>query len=207
MLAPVYYVENQPNLGLNRKPLKKFESMKNMMYDYAYDSTVHSMRHIIKPKNVLIKIFWIICLLISCTACSSMITLAIMNYFKYETVTKAETVFEVPTPFPAVSVCNMNPYSTRKAFDFVQNILTMNNLNNLSTLFSYGTILSEFMGFRYAVGVNLRSSSVSDEFRKQMGFQLNDMFLSCTYNQKACDYSNFFWFFDTLYGYLYENII
>lgn len=182
---------------------KKCEMIRNKIYEYANDSTTHSVPHIFKRENPLIKTFWIICFLASTAACSFMITLSIMNYFRYETVTKAETVFEIPTPFPVVSICNVNSLTSRKAFDFVHDFLTRNNISsNLNYTFSVAKAdMSTFLEGRYAIGVNLLSAKFTDDIRKEMGLQLNDMLLSCTFNMQKCTIENFVWFFDVLYGY------
>ena len=45
-----------------------------------------------------------------------------------------------------------------------------------------------------------RWNSLTDEQRKGMGLQMEEMLFMCLYNGKACTAEDFFWYFDSFYG-------
>ena len=55
------------------------------------------------------------------------------------------------------------------------------------------------MQYRYFAGLNANALNESDQ--RRMGFNLDEIMISCTYNLEACNSSEFEWYYDTLYGY------
>lgn len=126
--------ENKPNVTLflrSHSPTPTLTStqdqlspqIKEIIYNSAVLSTAHAIPYIFKRKNHLIRVLWALCLLACTGVCAWMITTAITGYFAYESVTKIENVLEIPTTFPTISICNMNPFVTSYSLEFVQTIL------------------------------------------------------------------------------------
>jgi hypothetical protein len=115
---------------VNSNNAKKRAEIKEIIYESALDSTTHAIPHIFKRPNYFVKLFWIVCFLASTAFCAWLIAMSTINFFHYETVTKTETVLEIPTNFPTISICNLNPYLTNYSIEFVKNILTQNGLYN-----------------------------------------------------------------------------
>jgi hypothetical protein len=96
-------------------------------------STSHGIPNIFKPTRAPIRVLWTVCFLAALTTCSFMIFLSITDYYSYDVVTKYETVSEIPSPFPAVSICNVNPLTTQEAVNLTEFFLESEfNLPNLS---------------------------------------------------------------------------
>ena len=102
--------------------------IKEIIYESATDSTTHSIPHMFKRKSRFLKVFWLVCFFCATGVCAWMISLSITDYFSYETVSKTETIVEIPSKFPTVSICNMNAFVTNYSLQFVQNLLTANGL-------------------------------------------------------------------------------
>jgi hypothetical protein len=113
-----------------RSTSRKDMTVKEIIYESAIDSTAHSIPYIFKRDNYFIKIFWVISFFASTILCGWMIYKAIFCYVSYETVSKTQTVLEIPTTFPTISICNMNSYLTNYSIDFVESILTENGIYN-----------------------------------------------------------------------------
>ena len=60
-----------------------------------------------------LKAFWSICLIMSISACAYLITQTLLSYFSYETYTSSKTIFQNPTDFPMITICNNNQYTTK----------------------------------------------------------------------------------------------
>lgn len=106
----------------------KREQIKEIVYESATGSTAHSIPHIFKRENRFLKFFWLLCLLAATGVCAWMVSLTIADYLTFETVSKTESVLEIPSTFPTVSFCNINPFVTNYSFSFVQDLLTKNGL-------------------------------------------------------------------------------
>lgn len=106
---------------------QKLKKLSDIIYESTQSSDTHGIKHIFKrEKHVFIKCVWLICILASGSVCAWLMARAVCNYFEYETVSKTETINQIPTLFPTVSICNMNQFSTNYSLQFVQKILLGN---------------------------------------------------------------------------------
>lgn len=106
----------------------KLKEIKEAIHEAATDSTAHSIPHMFKRRNVFLKIFWSLCLLAATGVCAWMISTSIIDYLSYDTVSKTESVLDLPAQFPTVSICNMNSFVTNYSIDFVKRVLTQYKL-------------------------------------------------------------------------------
>ena len=124
--------------------------------------------------HIVIKIFWIFCLLGSLTISSYLIIGNIIGYFQYEVTTTVRQLYESPSLFPEVIICNQNLITTKT-----------------------GYTLSLDPSFPADPGV----LPVSEQIL--LGHSINDILLSCTFNGIECSASDFYWFFDRNLGNCY----
>lgn len=178
---------------------RKLKSISAIVNESAYDSTTHGIPHMFKREHAFLKLFWLVCFVASACACAYTISRSISGYMQHETVSKVETLLEIPTLFPTISICNLNPFTTETAFLSNKMFLSQNNLSNLDAILATSSS-SSYVLLRYLLGSNLRNSTYTDEMRKKMGLSLQDMIIDCSYNQAPCSAEDFEWYFDTLYG-------
>lgn len=128
-------LESQSSSSLSRRRRREIEEI---VFESATSSTTHAIPHIFKRENLFLKLFWIVCLLGATGVCAWMVSLSIIDYFDYETVSKTETVLEIPTTFPTVSFCNINPFVTNYSLQFVEDLFVKNGVakpyENLSVI-------------------------------------------------------------------------
>lgn len=187
----------------NHANKQSFEYTKQILRESAMDSTSHGIPHIFKRQNISLKIFWFICFNVSALICFFMISKTIVDYLQYETVSRTETIYEIPSEFPTVSICNLNPFQTNNSIEFVNDILVRNNLDNMSSLFLGPLSYSTIKKFRYFTISNAANPNITDATRKALGMQLEDMLLSCTFNLEPCNSSEFQWYYDGIFGSCY----
>lgn len=190
---------NNTNNGSDSDP-PAANSWKGIVTESAHDSTTHGLPHIFKRKHVSIKLFWLVCFLISSGFCFYMITKSVMSYFEYETVSKVERIYEIPTLFPSVSICNLNPFTTNAAYEYVRSIFEPNNLTNYTIAVSYGGFMPVLNGLLYTLGLILRDPTYSDDYRRNMSLQIDEILISCIFNTQPCSANDFVWYYDTIYG-------
>ena len=106
---------------LNRKA--KAEHIKTLMKEVLCNSLAQaSMRMNQKGRGQIRKcILFISIVILNCLALY-MLVQSIRNYFDYEVITTSRTIYETPTLFPKVTICNQNMLETEFAWDFISNI-------------------------------------------------------------------------------------
>lgn len=80
-------------------------------------STFHGLPNIFLTKNIFRKIFWLIATLVSYCYCAFLVTNNILEYNKYEVVTRYESIYENEPPFPLVFFCDHNRKKTKCIFN------------------------------------------------------------------------------------------
>lgn len=191
---------------MRQKCKEHFEIIGKVFRESAMDSTSHGLPHVFKRDTLFIQLFWIICFTASAGVCFFMISQTITDYLKYETVSKTETILEIPSKFPTISICNLNGFQTNDSAYFLSKIPNANYLLNLN-FFQYNYLpefYNSFQTFKYLLGTNAANTAVSDKTRKALGLQLDDMLISCSFNLNSCTVDDFEWYFSEFYGNCYR---
>jgi hypothetical protein len=79
---------------------------------------------------LFMRLFWIVFLIFS-SCISFYITIKYLrNYLSYDTIISIDYdyVYESPTHFPAITICNLNPLYRPRAEPFVKSVLELNNI-------------------------------------------------------------------------------
>ena len=106
-------------------------------------------------------------------------------YLNFKVIISMSYNSDSPTPMPAISVCNLNPFDMNNAAAYIGNLLTVNNLtgsSSSSTLssasFPYNPqYISAFIKANIAGDANL-----TDSQRQNLGFKLDVIFLIVSTN-------------------------
>ena len=84
------------------------KKMKKNLAQHLSDSTAYGVPKIVKSSRLFFRLFWMTFFLAGCATSIYFVYDAVMNYLEYEVITKIESVYEQPTPFPTVSFCPDN---------------------------------------------------------------------------------------------------
>jgi hypothetical protein len=112
---------NNNNNNNNRYRGKRY-IIKKRISEWSKSLTAHGLPNIFMSKRVIIKVLWTLALFTSITYCIINIYHEIVKYFQYEYTTLLETVEDVPSLFPAITFCNINPLITTEAERLVEDI-------------------------------------------------------------------------------------
>ena len=125
---------------------------------------------------------------------------SIIDYFSYDTITTAMTVYEMPALFTTVSSCSQNMFTTQAGYEFVRNYTSTNVFLETSDWMDQ-SFLNDNDLIKYGLGVKLFDPfEYTNEFRRRMGLSIKDMILSCYFNNFYCSSDDLFWYFDPYYG-------
>lgn len=191
--------------NLNNESMKnKFKHRKlliqNKLVQLVENSTSHGLPNIMRTSRISIKILWIIFLLIAISACSYMIAKTISEYLQYEVIAYSEVITELSSEFPAITLCAINPLTTKIAEQYVKELLDKDNFIDIDLdARHYIDKLSV-----YAYQANLNAFSFENaEFQKSLGLNLTEVFLNCHYNDIECNLDEFEWEYDRYLGNCY----
>ena len=171
--------ENENEITGTEKNLNEVEKKASttkiaLLKEILYNSFAQaSIRFILSP-YLDVKIFLLIFLLGSSGLASYLVIQSIMEYFTYGVITTSRTIYETPTLFPMVTICNVNWLQTEYAYNLIQQGV-IDHVTPLGT-------------FNY--------KNFSNEQKKMLGHDLNDILVDCKYNGHQCDSSDFIWSFD-----------
>ncbi len=101
--------------------------------------------------------------------------------------------------FPAVSICNINPFTTNISEIYIQNIL--NSYDNNTVDQNMNIRLENHMKMLRIQG---EMSKLNDSYKKSFAEPIEKFMISCTFNVKKCNLSDFKWYFDRVYGNCYR---
>ena len=95
--------------------INKSTQIKKAFYSVILSSSCHGLPNIFKATKKIIKFVWLICLILSAVLCFIFIWEQITNYLRYDVTTKIRVKSEFIANFPAVTICNINPFTSEKA--------------------------------------------------------------------------------------------
>ena len=174
---------------------------KAVIYTVATESTTHGVANMIKTHRTSVRIFWLCVFLGSLSGCTFFITNSIKDYLQYPVVTTVEVYNEVFSPFPAISICNLNTFQTPEGVAFVKQLLEANNLSSYlnATTLKDSNLYSEIREILYFLNAN----AYINPNRRNFSYPLDQIMTSCRYNFITCTPDEFEWFYHPLYGNCY----
>jgi hypothetical protein len=120
-----------------------------------------------------------------------------VNFLAYDVVTKIRLEDEVPMQFPRISICNINPVHTEKAYQFTLDLFSRYNISKSLYNTQYETM-------RYFITTSMNNPSINDSEKKKFQNSMHEMLLECRFNRNECNANDFEWFFNGLYAGCYS---
>lgn len=145
----------------------KRETLINTISEWSSACTFHCYPKLFFPtqnQHVILKAIWTLLFVAFLGLTCWLFALAIVNYLRFETVSKIEIIQQNPMPFPAVTICDNNPFTTEQAQEEIQRII--------DTLINSSSTIDKFMEFNL-MKMKASSSNFTDEQRQALGFNVN----------------------------------
>ena len=138
-------------------------------------------------------------------------TTSLIEFLRYEVTVKIDRYQDLPATFPAVTICNANPFNEKHANSYIKNVSSqaacfdLTNGDDFATCYNSTDISSAFDDFRQKIKRivgNDKTLTVNDY--NIYGYSLEtDMLVSCSYNGQKCTASDFKQYWDNYYGNCY----
>ena len=166
------------------------QSMYELFKGKLCNSFAQAIIAFIETRNKILKIFILTFVIVSSGLAAYLVIEGILTYFTYSVLTSTRTLFETPTLFPKITICNQNPFITNYATEFIRNrsliippkmnIFDLNYLLNLN--YSEKVKLFEKVG---SASMQIISSSISSNDKKlKISHSFDDILAYCRFNSK-----------------------
>ncbi len=176
---------------------KKKTLIKNKFKSWSISLGAHGIPRLFRAKHKSIKLMWLIFILFSISYCLLNLYRLLRVYLNYEYVTQSEVISEVPLEFPTITICDINPFTTKQAEILIEEVFQNEfNASIRNNNLSAREFLSKLeVANKRALFFSYMPEFLDDEKRKKLGFSLNDTLVECVFNLKTCDQNDFVWFY------------
>ena len=140
-----------------------------------------------------------------------LITTSLIEYLRYEVTLKIDRYQDLPATFPAITICNVNPFNEQYAYSYLRNssskaaCFDLTNGDEFTTCYNSTDTSTAFDDFKQKlkriVGNDI---TLTDADYNLIGYDLDyDMMISCTFNGQQCYATDFKQYWDNYYGNCY----
>ena len=112
-------------------------------------------------------------------------------YLQYDVTTKTRIVYETPTEFPQVTLCNLNMFTTKYGYTLLSTYYSDSKLTNLSYTAKTYVVAPTALFFLTDIISNL-----SDTDKKRISHSIDDILVGCKFNYQQCSSADFTWKWD-----------
>ena len=160
---------------LNSDKNKRKPSTRQLLKEILYNSTCQAILKIYESPSLIIKVFWLSCLLGACSLCSYFVIEALTEFFHYQVNLSSRTYFETSSLFPKVTLCNKNLFTTKYAYELAN-------------------------GRPYTDFINYINFNLNDSEREKLAHKFEHVLLDCSFNSEKCSAADFLREYDVSLG-------
>lgn len=191
----------------------KSAKIKEKFVELSSSSTSHGYPNMFRTKYWSVRVMWLIFFLAATGFCAFMIYRSLNDYLSFDVVTEIRGFSEIPTDYPTITLCNLNPMISKASYKLITKYLKKNitldlslNAKNLTNSVT-DTISKSYEDLLSAKVRSLNDAmnpTYGDANKKLLGVPLGQFMLYCKYNGKLCNESDFSWIYSYEYGNCYQ---
>ena len=176
------------------------QSVKSIIKANLNNEMAVAIVKLVETPSVAIKINLSSFLIVTSSLSAYLLIQSCLSYLSYEVLTTTRVVSEVTSVFPKITLCNLNPFTSRDSLHFLAEIdrtqfALLNDETALNSL-SYQEKHSLFRGFYGSALREMNRRNLSN-----ISHNFDDIILSCKFNQEDCSTKEDFQLtFDKSYG-------
>jgi len=153
--------------------------------------------------QIVLRLVLIVFVLVSTSFASYLVVSSVLDYFSYEVISTSRTIYEeAHFEFPKVTFCNVNPFTTKYAVEFLRNVskeiqydLDIFNLTQMSS-FTFNQKDTLINDVYTRANILILNKYFKNENRKRLGHSIEDILIKCKFNGENCFATDFTWKFD-----------
>jgi hypothetical protein len=195
---------NPKEIETNSNPKGSLKRIKILIKETLYNSTAQAIIKLLETPIFTLKIFLFLCVILSSGLCSYLIIQLIISYLSYGVSTTSRTLYETPALFPKITICNLNPFTTRYAVEFIKqinkevfptiDIYNEEQMSKLDLTIKYNLIAD------LAFYSKTKMNNLNETEKRKFSRPLEEIMTVCSYNIQDCTANDFSWYFDYDYG-------
>ena len=175
-----------------------------VLHEWWDNSSIHGIQKLNKNNfNFLLRFLWFILFLTSFSLFLWNFTLETIRFNENKTYSTIGIKRQTPINFPTITFCNGNGFYTNEGFDYVHYLFNTRYLNfsNIESIY-VKDLIDRFNDL-------IRGNIISDKnlthnVIKEFSLELKHMIISCYFNSKACNETDFEWLNHAIYGNCYR---
>lgn len=175
----------------------KDNEIKKTFIEWCLVSSTHGISQFVRNDNITIKFMWLIFFLASSGLCITLLIQSMNEFFSFKVNTNIEVINDIDAYFPAITICNLNPYNERVGQELNQ---VLKDKYNYSFFSHVPPVL--YKSANKALKLYI---STKNDYEKQYnyGYTLMDIQLDCLFATNSCPRrpeTRMKWFYDIEYG-------
>lgn len=175
--------------------------MKERFLEWILASTSHGLPNFFRTNNIFLKILWLCCFLASTSYCFYSIIKSLQDFLKYPKYINSEIIQQMPSTFPAVSICNLKTFNKTAIDVYFPSVYGI--ISQALPQFNLTTPTMAQLYSNYLLKAFIQQNSYYLQSKYFYGFNLSSMLITCLFNFNDCKPSDFTPFYDTVYGNCY----
>ena len=175
--------------------------IKKILNDYSSVVTFQCFPKIFQTNSLILQAIWTLVFLLFSMVTSGLVIKSLLEYFEYQVITQIKIVHEIPTEFPAVTICDANPFTTKEAEYLIRNV-TLNEYGSDIENYSYtqfdrnSSNITELMRMHFI--------RLSEDQKRALGLKKSQIW-RCIYDKKTCNTTvDLLWLFNFRWGNCYQ---
>ena len=106
------------DIKTKNQALSLLVSFKVIIVEQFLTTTAHALPNIFRTGNIILKIIWLLCFLACVAYCIASMVTTISDYLTYPSYISTKIVQEVPTKFPAITLCNLKAFNKSSSINY-----------------------------------------------------------------------------------------
>ena len=186
------------NLTTSMVPIDETENVdakdrvKRKFVEWSLSSTSHGYPNIFRTKNNFLRVMWAVVFVGGLITSIFFVMESIEGYLKFEVTTNIRRLNLDSIDFPAISICNTNPFVTDSGVAFLLDYFRRTYGENISSINDAVKVSPDVLTELEMLRLQAASPSFNKTLRDSFGYSPEHMFFNCRFNSEKCDFSEFY---------------
>ena len=167
----------------------KKSRLKSKFIEWSQSSTSHGYSNIFRTKNLILRTMWFLFFLTGLSVAIYMVSRSILEYLNFDVTTKIRKLKTDTLVFPAVTICNINPFVTQAGANYVIEYFSRKYNRTIKNATDLVNVSVDIFYDMEELRMFVASPSFNSTLRQSFGFSADEMILFCDFNSLGCDYN------------------
>lgn len=165
--------------------------IKQKFVAWSQSSTSHGYPNIFRTKNMIVKMMWLIFFLAGLGVGIYMVIRGIRDYLEWNVSTTIRKIKNESLIFPAISICNINPFVTEAGALYILEHFRKTYNQNISSLLDAKRVSADLEAELEIVRQHAASPNFDHNRRRSFGYPIEKFLFTCSFNTVLCNFDEF----------------